>query len=440
MIMQSVIKLLRERSVFFRGSFLLAFTTGLGYLIGLFRDRTFAYVFGASRSLDAYHAAFIIPDLLLNIFVAGALTAAFVPIFTQLRAKKENVHTFVNTVLNASVSTMAVGAVIIWFFASPLASVVAPGFDAQAHLELVSLMRILLLSPIIFALSNTFGTINVSRQQFFWYGMSGVLYNAGTVAGILYFGATFGIKAAAWGTVAGAVLHLIVRLFGNRDFIRNYRPSINYDGNFREFLRIMLPKMIGQPIEQYTMLGFTIIASTIGTGTIVVLEFARNFQSMPINFIGATLAMTAFPTLSSAIAEADWPRFKKETYFALKSILLASIPAALILYLFKVPLISILLGGGAFDADAIALTARTLGFFALSVPTECVSQLYSRAFYAQKNSITPVMITLVGLGISIFSGWWLSKSMGAPGLAIGFFIGSAIKTILLVNLLKTSAS
>ena len=396
----------------------------------------FAHTFGATRTLDAYHAAFIVPDLLLNMFVAGALTAAFVPIFMRLNTDNEQPYPFVNTVVTSSLVVMAVGAVFIWLFARPIAHLIAPGFEPTALAQLVILMRILLLSPIIFAISNTLGSINVTRERFFWYGLSAVLYNLGTIGGVFFFGIKYGIVAAAWGTVAGAVLHMLVRLIGNWEFVRNYRPRFFYDLHFKDFLRIMLPKLLVQPIEQYTMLGFTVIASTIGAGTIVVLDFARNFQSMPINLIGATFAMTAFPALSRAAAQFDLFSFKKELSFSTRTILLISIPSALLLFVFRFALIALLLGGGAFDAHAIAVTATTLGWFALSVPTECLSNLYARAFYALKNSVTVVSVTLLSLAISILFGWRLSGSMGAPGLALGFFAGSIIKITLLSLLLR----
>ena len=201
----------------------------------------------------------------------------------------------------------------------------------------------------------------------------------------------------------------------------------------------MAPKVIGHPIEQLTFLGFTAIASTISSGSIVILNFAHNFQSMPINTIGVTFALTAFPLLARAVSTEDKKVFRKELSFAFYTILLASVVAAILLYFLRQPLIAILLGGGAFDTQAIGLTATTLGVFALSVPTESLSQLLARGFYATKDSLTPVLVSIGSLVIAVVCAWVFSKTLGVPGLAWGYFVGSGLKTVLLYTLLHNKA-
>jgi putative peptidoglycan lipid II flippase len=429
-----------NRKTFFRGSAILAFTAILSNLTGLLRDRIFAHVFGASSTMDAFNAAFTIPNLLLNIFVAGALTAAFVPIFSGLLEKKEKKETseFANSVLNSSVLVVLITGILVFIFAPQLSKLIVPGFTTEYKTLFVGLMRLLVLSPIIFAISNTIGSILISDEKFFWYGMSAVAYNIGIICGGLFLTAKYGIYGAVIGTLAGAILHLIFRLIGVGKHYFTYKPEIKFDYNFKRYLRLMIPKMIGQPIDQLTFLGFTIIGSTIAAGAIVELNYANNFQTVPLSILGITFAMIAFPILSKMAARNEKKEFVAETIFTAKAIVLTTLPVAAFMFIFQRPIISILIGGGAFDKNAIALTAATMGAFTPSIVTESVNQLLSRAFYALKNSLTPTLISLGGLAITLISAYIfaIKLSFGVPGLALGFFLGSVFKLIFHILLLK----
>jgi len=335
--MGRIIDRLLTRKNFFRGSAILALTTFLSYALGLLRDRLLATTFGASRALDAYNAAFNLPDLILNIFVAGALTAAFVPIFSDLKKSErlDEAREFINSVINSSLLAVAASGLAVFIFAPFLSKFMVPGFDPIARQTFVNLVRILLLSPIIFSISNTLGSIIITHEKFFWYGISASFYNAGTILGAVFLTRPFGIYGIAIGTIAGALMHLACRIIG-LTYHHRYHPVIRINFHFRQFLRLMLPKVIGQPIEQLTFVGFTIIASLIGPGSIAILNFAHNFQSMPINTIGATLGLTAFPILSRLSTPETQKEFRREVRFTLQTIILISVSGAVAIYFFNV--------------------------------------------------------------------------------------------------------
>lgn len=428
---------LQNRKTFFKGSVALSLTTVASYALGLLRDRQFAHIFGASHALDAYNAAFLVPDIILNVFVAGALSAAFVPIFTELldRNNKNDSDEFVSTVLSGSVLVVGVVGIVAFFLAPQLSHLVVKGLDAQGQQIYTNLLRMLLLSPIIFAVSNTIGSILATKERFFWYGMSSVLYNLGTILGTIILGPHIGIYGSAIGTLFGALLHLAPRLIAARSYFV-YRPLLKITDDIRTFLKIMLPKMAGHPIEQFTFLGFTIIASTLGEGSIAVMNFAHNFQSMPIAVIGITCGMTIFPLLSKAAARRDAYTFRRETMFGSVAMIILAGLAALVLFAIRHPLISILLGGGQFDEHAIKQTAMMLSAFALSIPTESVNQILARSFYALKNSITPTLISIIGLAVALGGAYLWRDSMGIIAIAYGFFAGSVTKLVLMGVLLQ----
>jgi putative peptidoglycan lipid II flippase len=435
---KKLISLYFNRKTFFKGSAVLAFTALLSNLLGLLRDRLLAHSFGAGTALDAYNAAFIVPNLLLNIFVAGALTAAFVPIFSGLISKdrRQEASEFANSVLNSSILIVLIAGLVVFIFAPQLSRWIVPGFTSESKILFVNLMRLLLLSPLIFAISNALGNILVSEERFFWYGISPSLYNIGIIGGVIFLAGCFGIYGAIIGVIGGALLHLVSRLIGLMSYYLRYRPKIKIDEHFKKYIRLMLPRMAGQPIEQVTFLGFTVIASTIGTGAIVALNFANNFQTVPVAIIGITFALTAFPILAKIAAQNNKKGFIDETIFTVKAILITTAPIAALMYFFSRPIIAILIGGGAFDQHAINMTAATLAVFTPSIITESVNHLLARAFYALQNSATPTLIAMGGLIITLVSGYFLAEKLGVPGLALGFFFGSIFKIILHASLLK----
>ena len=426
-----------SRQKFFKGSAILAFTTVASYVLGLFRDRQFAHLFGASHQLDAYQAAFIIPDLLLNIFVAGGLTAAFIPLLAEFRTNRgeDEVSGFISSVLNSALLVVLAAGSLVFIFAPWIAPLVVRGLPPEAQQQYVNLLRILVASPLLFAVSNTLGNLLVSKQRFFWFGISAALYNAGIILGTILFAPSLGIYGAAIGVLIGAFLHLLPRAIATIKTF-SYRPKIVIDVSIRRFVRLMMPKMIGHPVEQLTFLGFTIIASFIGGGAISILNFARNFQSAPVAVVGITLSMTLFPIIAQSVASRDHAGFVKELLFTTWLTLLITIPSAIVMYVIREPLIRILLGGGAFDETAVKATAAVLGIFTLAIPSESLGHLFARAFYALKDSLTPVLVSIGALIFSIVFGYVLSRTMGIKGLALGFFIGILLKMILLALLIR----
>ncbi len=427
------------------GGAVLAITSFASYAMGLLRDRIFARTFGAGAELDAYNASFVVPDLLLNIFVAGALAAGFIPVFSGLLAErgKQKAGTIpasdalASSVINSAVLAMLLGGIIIFLFAPLFTRVVAPGFPEETRSQLLNLMRIMALSPIIFALSNSLGGMLVSYKKFLFYGLSPVLYNLGIILGIFFLSPILGIYGAAVGTIGGAVLHLAIRLAGIRGSGFRYLKTISITSDFTTVIRLMIPKMFGHPVELLTFWGFTAIASTLGEGNITALNFARNFQSVPVSIFGIAFATATFPVLSALAARKDFVNYKKQFFKTLQAILFLTGFSAIFIFLAKTLVIKIFLGGGEFSEEDILLTASTLGVFTLAIPTESASHLLARSFYALKNTVIPVAASILALGIAVLLGYILSKELGLLALPLGFFAGSLFKTIVLFILLNS---
>lgn len=416
---------------------ILSVTTLLSYITGLLRDRTFAHAFGAGTELDIYNTAFIVPDLLLNIFVASALSPVFTPLLSGLRAEKKHktASHFATTVTVAATCTISILALIVGIFMPTIAQFIAPGFSPEARIQLVTMSRIILISPVLMALSNSFGSILISSKQFLWYGISPVVYNLGLICGS-FLVPTMGVSGLAVGVIFGAMLHLGSRAIGvlKSGFI--FGKTVNMRmAEFKQLLKLMGPKMLGHPVEQLKFFGFNRIATALTVGSVTAISFSRNFQSVPVALFGISFAVSAFPLLAEAAALKDRETFKMHVKKTALSILAFTIPSTLFLLIVGDLPIKILLGGGKFVGESITRTATALAFFSLSIPTESLIHLFARSFYALKNTTIPVIMSVTGLVISVTIAHLLAPSYGLIAVPIGFFAGTLVESTLLGVLL-----
>lgn len=426
------------RQPFHRGAILLAATSGLSYGLGLLRDRALAGTFGASDAFDVYQASFIIPDVLFNLFVAGALTSAFIPIFTDLRTKQQTQQAtnLAGIMLTAGILLLTIVGAGAFLLARPLTALVAPGFPEAKQVLLANVMRIMLLSPLLFFVSNLVGGMLISTKRFLFYGLSPALYNAGIIIGTLILAPTLGAAGVAIGTIFGAVLHVSIRIIDARRAGLKLIPRFTITPEFKKVVKLMLPRTVGLMAVQAQLWAFVAIASTVGEGAVTIVSLARNFQSFPVSLIGIAFATSLFPHLAESASKKMQAQYNHELLHGIGTTLAIVIPATIALYLLRTPLIALLLGTGQFDAAAVAQTAMVLGIYTLSIPTESMNHILSRAFYALHNTLIPVTVSVIGIVITITTAYLFTQRFGTPGIPAGFAIGTALQTIVLLGMLR----
>ena len=369
--------------------------------------------------------------------MAGALSAAFLPVFTHLRTHRRNqaAARLAGVLLTLGCLVLLIIGLAGFIFAHQLTSVVAPGFAPAGQQLLANLTRIMLLSPLLFLISNLLGNMLISTKSFFFYGLSPALYNLGIVLGIVLLSPSFGIYGAAWGTVLGAALHLAARLLGSHRAQLTVQLNLRITPEMKKVLRLMLPRLVGLTATQVQLWAFVAIASTLGEGAVTVHSLARNFQSFPVSLIGIALATSLFPLLATSASRGARGEFTEQLRWGVFLTLAATIPAALGIYLLRQPIIAFFVGTGAFDASAITATAWVLGVYTLSIPTESLLHLLSRSFYALHNTLIPTVISVVSLAVSIIAAYFLVIPLHIAGLPAGFAIGTALQVALLAGLL-----
>lgn len=428
-------RLIRAVSAFLpKGGVLLSVLLFGSYGMGLLRDRIFAGTFGAGPELDAYNAAFVLPELLLDVLVDAGLAAPFIPIFLRLRAVDDGgeADRFAQSVLTGAILIIGLAAVLMFLFADATTALIAGGFSGAQRDLYVSLFRVMLVTPILFAASNTLGQVLIAERRFFWYGIAPILYNGGIIAGTVLFTDRLGIYGPAIGAVLGASLHLGGRLVGLRH--RLTRIGLGFGASrapISEFVRLMLPKMVSHPVEQLTVLFFTAVASGLAAGSVTVVSYARNFQSVPVSLVAAAFALAVFPALSTAHATGDRRGFLRLLGTNAATILALTGLASLAIVVVGETAIRLLLGGGAFGEDDVRRTATVLVAFAISIPFESISLLLSRAIYATRHTLLQVLGTLAGLGVTILTTLSLLPDVGVVAVPLGYGIGQAAKAGLL---------
>lgn len=393
-----------------RGTFIIAFFTILSAILGLLRDRIFATHFlvskigEASQSLDVYYAAFFVPDTLYYLIFLGALAAAFVPVFTSYISKKEEKEAFhiANSFLNISLFFLVILSLIIFAFAPFFVKLVAPGFEAEKQRITASLIRVMLLSPLFFGISNTAGGILNSCKRFTIFAIAPCLYNLGIIVGTLTLFEKYGVYAAAIGVIIGAFLHMLVQVIGAYFVGFRWRPLADFKHKaVKKIFKLMLPRAVALAADRINRYVFMVVASTLAVGSVSIVNLSTNLQSFPVSFFGIAVATATFPFLAEAASLNKNEDFIQNLSRGIRYILYLIIPASLIIILLRAQIVRIVFGAGSFGWTDTRLTAASLGVMALSLFAQGVIPLLCRAFYAIKNTVTPLKLSIWSILVNI---------------------------------------
>lgn len=400
-------------------------------LVGVFRDRILASTFGAGAQLDIYYAAFRLPDFFYNLIILGALSAGFIPVFTEYLEKKgkQEARELAEQMVSLVLLIMSALAVVLALLAPVLVPLTAPGFDGEKLRLTIQLSRIMFLSPILLGLSGVMGGILQSKRQFLPFALAPIFYNLGIIFGALVLTPRLGLSGLAWGVVIGALSHLLVQA-SVADIRKLRRPSFRSPG-IRRILTLMGPRTLGLAFTQINLVILLALASSLRNGSVAVFNLANNLQGFPIGIIGVSFAIAAFPALSRAASRKDHDSFRDSFSRACRNIIFFLLPMTALFLIFRMQIVRLVLGTGAFDWEATISTGNVLGWLAVSLVFQGLFPLFARAFYALQDTWTPLWIVLIN---EIFTGvlaYLLRFKFGIVGLAMGLTIGSTIQFFLL---------
>lgn len=393
----------RQTSILSAASIIMA-TLMLSKILGLVRDRLLAHVFSPD-TIDIFWAAFRLPDFIFQIIILGALSVAFIPVFTETLENKgkEDAFEMARVVLNISLAVFILITISIYVFAEPIIKTfIAPGFDLGKQLQVVGLTRIILAGQVILVLGSFFIGISQSFQRFIIPSLAPVFYNFGMILGIAFLSKDFGITGAAYGVVIGSFMHALIQLplVLSMGFRFKFPPKFFHKG-VKEIMRLVSVRTIGLSAEQINETIGIALATLASIGSVTYLTFAQHLQVVPIGLFGATLAQAALPVLSAERARGRIDEFKITVLTTMHQILFLTLPATAILIVIRIPVVRLVFGASQFDWPSTVLTGATLAFLSIGLAAQAVSLLFVRGFYALKDTKTPVIVSLVVVTINI---------------------------------------
>ena len=415
------------------GAMIIGFASLASRGVGLIRDRVLAGTFGAGSELDAYYAAFRIPDTMYNLLIAGALTAGFIPVFTTWMEKKgeKEAWNLASRMFSTVLFVLTIACVICFIFAPQLVPLTVPGFSNESIVQVIQLMRIMLISPILLGASAVMGGVLQSMRRFTAFSLAPVLYNVGIIVGTWVLAPSMGIAGVAWGVVLGAFAHALTQwsVAGSLGFRASLIPAFRDEG-VREVFRLAAPRAAGLAVTQVNLIILLILASSLPAGSVAVLNFATNVQYLPIGLIGISFAVAAFPALSALWSRDDRDGFSSILEKTTRQMLFWMIPITVFCALLNTEIMQTLLGNGKFDLADIRLSGMVFFTFALSLIPQALVPLYARAFYAMHSTWRPFLIGVVAELVNISVALTLRPYLGVIGLASAFTISAWVQCIL----------
>ncbi len=418
----------------------------LSNLTGLVKWVLVSQAFGTSGELDAFNFANRLPDMLFNLMAGGALASAFVPTFTGFltRGDRAAAWRLASSIGNLLLLVLACAAGVSWLLAPWLIpNVVAPGLDPGKTQLAVSLMRVLLLSAVIFGVSGLLMGILNAHQHFLLPALAPTFLWLGWILGVLVLVPRMGIHGLAWGVVLGAGMHLGVQLPGLLGRGARYELRLGLaDRAVRRVGTLMAPRLVGVAVIQLNFLVNTILASGMREGSLSALEYSFFIMLMPQVVIAQAIAIAALPTFSAQAAQGAFDRMRGALAVTLRGVIFLSLPASLGLILLRRPIVTMLFQRGAFDVESTNLVAWSLLWFAAGLVGHSLVEILSRAFYALEDTRTPVILGSVAMSLNValslaFSA--LFRRWGAPphgGLALANSLATALEAAGLLWLMR----
>ena len=415
---------------------ILAGSTLLSSLLGFFRDRLLNSAYMPSENgalagypvgLDAYTAAFMVPDFMFAVLVSGALSVTFIPVFNErwVKGNKQSAWQISSSMINFMALITMAASVLIIIFADPLMKyLIAPGLSESGHALAVSMMQVIAVNPFIFAVAAVIASIQQAVGRFMFCALAPMLYNVGIIIGTVWF--TGGVNLFGWqifdggimgvalGVVLGSFLQLIVSAVGLAGLGFDYNFKIYWrNKGFRKVLSLLPARSVDQGMDYVVSLVEVNLASRLADGTVRAYQQALTLHMMPINLIGVAISNAAFPQLTEHLGEGRNDLFQKDLRSLLRIIFWMALPVSVVIFFTRGYVAHFISNGGD------QLIAGILGCLVVAILFRTIYHMAARAFYARQDTKTPLYISIFSITLNIILAIVLSMvlKMGAYGLA-----------------------
>lgn len=448
---KSVVKLANMKLSVKSAAIVLASSTLVSALLGLFRDRLLnSYYLGTyPTGIDAYTAAFTIPDFMFFILTSGALAVSFIPVFNQRLASgnKKSAWELSSSLLNLFAILTLITSVLIMIFADPLIRyIVSPGLDESGMILAINMTRVIAINPFLFSIATVLTSIQQAVGRFVFYAFAPAIYNIGIIIGITCFTGGInifgvevfggGIMGVALGVILGAIMQLIVSLIGLFGLGMDYEFKINWKNQgFRSILRLLPARSLDQGIDYINGIVNTNLSSRMGAGAVRSFNQASSLHQMPVNLIGVAISTAFFPKLTEELGNGDKREFNNTFRQALRTIIWISLPVSIIAFFGRGYVTSFISNIG--NNDSNGTIASILGTLCIAIFARSVFHIASRGFYAYQDTKTPFVVSIFAIGLTIvLSVWFYLLGWGVDGLGMAQSIGAIVEIIILLYILQ----
>ena len=440
---RSVVSLANSQLSVKTAAIVLASSTLLSALLGIFRDRWLnsMYYDTYPAGLDAYTAAFTVPDFLFFLITSGALAVTFIPVFNQrlISGNKKSAWELSSSLINLLAIIALVASIFMMIFADPLIRyIVAPGLNESAMSLAINMMRVIAINPFLFSISTVLSSMQQAVKRFIFYAIAPALYNVGIIVGILsftnginIFGIQLfegGIMGVAIGVVFGALLQLGASIAGLVGLGFDYEFKIHWKNQgFRSVLKMLPTRSIDQGIDYVTGIMNTNLASRMGEQSIRAFQQASSLRGMPVNLIGVAISTAFYPKLSEEAGKNDEESFRNTLRSALSSIIWISLPVSIVAFFIRGYVVFFIKNGG--DAKI----ASVLGALVVAIFTQSLYHIVARGYYAKQQLRKPLIISIIAFVVQVVCALLFSFfNFGPEGLAHAMSISALFEVVVLL--------
>ena len=416
----------------------------LSRVLGLVRDSVISGYFGRTEFTDAYRLAFQIPDLLFMLVSGGALSSAFIPVFSEYwhTGREKEAWKVFSTVLTIMSAIVFAFIAMCFVFALPIAKIVAAGKVATNPeiLPLIAKMsQILLPAQYAFFIGGLMMGTLYARRVFSIPGLGPNIYNIGIIFGAAVVGHYMGrgVEGMCWGATVGAILgNLVIPFAVIRKMGMDFQPSFDtkHEG-VRKVFKLMLPVILGLSLPSVFGMIMQFFGSYYDKGTNSTLDYANKLMQAPLGIFGQSLALAVFPVLTQFFTQGKMDLFRRQLDSTMRTVMYLTVPASVLMAMMAPQLVSAFFKHGAFKAEDVGPTAVCLRLFCIGIWAWCLHPVIMRAFYSIQDTKTPVIIGTVTTGIFVLLILALRGSMGYLCLPLAGSIAPMIMVVMMAVVL-----
>jgi putative peptidoglycan lipid II flippase len=388
--------------------------------------------FGASRELDAYFADFRIPDAIFQLVVAGALSAALIPVFQGYRARENEQEAWrlASSVINLVLIGLAGFSLLMAIFAPWIVPLVTPGFDAPTTELTIRMTRVMLLSPVFIGMGAVVSGILNSYERFAVPAIAPLFYNLAIIGAAIFLAPVMGVEGLAVGVAIGSLAHLLVQLPNLAAVGQRYDLTISLrHPGVRRVAWLMGPRTLGLAAVQINFIASTLLASGLPEGSVTAYNYAFQLMQVPVGVVGVSIAVVLFPRLSRDAALGRVRDVRAQLATALRILLFIAAPLTAVMTVLREPLTAVFFQYGLFSAQSTQRTAEALLFFTIGLGAQTLVPLLARTFYALQDTRTPVIWAIAAVALNVPLMAWLAGPMGVGGLALALTITATLEVI-----------